>query len=1356
MFARTLILLFWLLPISATLRAQSLQFESLTIEQGLSQGMIFDILQTRDGFLWVATKDGLNRYDGYNFKIFTHNPFAPYSLSENTLVALFEDSRGLLWVATESKGVDVYDYRRGYFHHFPQVHAVAFSEGQDGDLWVVTHGALIRLAIPDAWQAALPEKADLSALVPAQKISITGLAGASERLTSIWPKEDGNFVLFSTAKHYEVSSTQNAARPLPGPVFTGEFQGAYQNGGHVWIVTDSCSVHHLYGGKTTRYVSAKGMRFGTVNIYKDGQGHTWFSFKGSLWQLEPGKPFDFSKPDWVLDQDIKCLTSDRNGNLWVGTLGYGLRKINPKRRAFHTGASSNSVWRVWRSPDGTYFWRKLTEIYTYDPKAGTHDKVSFPTLGNAWKRDMVFDRDGTIWLLSTHKNTLTETLAAYDAGGNLKQQYPFDINASYYSLLNRVRDGNFWITEAGPSLICFDTRSNRIKRFDFSQLFGEKATQVQPLAFAQDGNGDFWIGTQQGLVKCDMASGSPRFQLMQTDPDNPQGLNHNTIACLLPDPVNPGEVLWIGTKGGGINRLDIRSGRVRHFTTADGLPDMVVYGVLPGNEHAAQGLSSFWCSTNRGLAKLVFPEPLTKDEKPVITVFSAAKGLQGSEFNTQSFFKAADGELLFGGVNGLNHFFPEAVLPDTSRPPVFIVGISVNHESVNLEKRGLKTSLDCLREIRLDYDENNVSFEFAALDFTDPAQNRYRYRLVGVDDDWVETKGARFAHFAHLAPGRYEFRVQGSNGEGGWQDARNPVVVVVHPPWYRSNWAYLFYALLLTWGAWRAYQFQIQRVKVREQLAYEQRETERVKAVEQLKTNFFSNVTHEFRTPLTLMIEPLRLIMQKTKDPEVLENARLAEQNSQKLLGLVNQLLDMSKLESGQMSLELRCGNFAETVRDVFERFLPLAEKRGIKLTLRSGNSAESEKLSSVIYDASKVELVLNNLISNALKFTPENGKVEVSLAVAAPAPASTKPETPQIRLQVKDTGIGIPQEALGRIFERFYQVDGSNTRVAEGTGIGLALSKELAELMGGGILAESPVEGKGSTFTFWLPASSGPLPQTDGEERSGDPVTSPAPGVERAPGAEKPLVLVVEDNAELRRFIKTSIGEGWQIIEAADGEEGLKRAFELLPELVISDVMMPRKDGFEVCDALKNHELTAHIPVILLTAKSALESRIKGLRSGADDYLAKPFHTEELLARMENLVETRRRLRERYSQGAAAAPAREAAGEGSFPTDLDRDFVRRFILILEQHLSDENIGVEELAQKMFVSRVQLYRKLKALTNQSVTDFVRDYRLDRAMVLLKERKGMVYEVAAGVGFSSESYFSRAFKERFGIPPGQVG
>jgi signal transduction histidine kinase/DNA-binding response OmpR family regulator/ligand-binding sensor domain-containing protein len=1356
-FRQTVVLLVSSLCWCASVVAQGDVFEKITIEQGLSQGMVFDILQTRDGFLWAATKDGLNRYDGYNFKIFSYNPFDPYTLAENTATELFEDSRGLLWIATESKGLDVYDPRRGHFHHFPQLQAVAFAESQDGDLWVVTKAALIRLDIPPTWKDALPEDADLSAFASTQKVRVEDFTDPADRFISLWPKEDGNFVLFSTKKHYEVSSLKNIAWPLATPSFVGDGQGIYQNGGNVWLITPSLHIVYINNGKATQYEPANKVLKGSTTLEKDKQGRFWLSHKGSIWQLEPGKPIDFSKPDWVLDQDVKSLTSDRNGNLWVGTLGYGLRKINPKRRAFHTGVANNSIWRLWQSPQGIYYWRAHTEICTYDPKTGIHDKLAFPTMQTVWKRDMAFEEDGTIWLLDTDKKSLMETLTACDINGNLKQRFTFDINASYYSLFKRTSDGNFWITEAGPSLIYFDTRINEIKRFDFSHLFGEQAAQVQSLAFAQDGNEDFWIGTQQGLVKCGMATGTPQFQLLQTNPNNPQGLNHNAIACVLPDPVKPGEVLWIGTKGGGINCLDIQSGRVRHFTTADGLPDMVVYGILPGNEDLNKERPSLWCSTNRGLAKLAFPKQPQADEKPIITVFSATKGLQGSEFNTQSFFKTTNGELLFGGVNGLNHFFPEEVLPDTTRPPVFIVGILINYEAANLKQRGLKTSLDYLQELQLDYDENNVSFEFAALDFTDPSQNRYRYRLVGVDDDWIETKGTRFAHFAHLPPGRYEFRVQGSNGEGGWQAASNPIVVVIHPPWYRSNLAYVCYALLLAWGAWWAYKFQIRRVKEREQLAFEQRETERVKVLEQLKTNFFSNVTHEFRTPLTLMVEPLRLVLKKSKEPETLENVRLAETNSQKLLSLVNQLLDMSKLESGQMALDLRQGDLGQTVRDVFERFLPLAEKNRVKLTLRSGEDLTIfKKLSNLKYDAGKVELVLNNLISNALKFTPQG---EVSINVSK---VSSHADVENIKIQVHDSGIGIAPENLPKIFDRFYQVDGSHTRAGEGTGIGLALSKELAELMGGGITAESEV-GKGSVFTFWIPVAvgSGWLPADEANsvgltQTQADAIKPHPPStVNRPSSTELPLALIIEDNPELRQFIHKSVaGAGWQVIEASDGAEGVQKAIELLPDLIVSDVMMPYKDGFAVVDELKNHELTAHIPIILLTAKAAIDAKLKGLRIGADDYLTKPFNTEELLARMENLVETRRRLRERYGQN-TVPPVQVATDEATFLSALDRDFMHRFTLTVERHLSDENISVEDLAQKMFVSRVQLYRKLKALTNQSVTDFVRDYRLDKAKAMLKNREGNVGEVASKVGFGSESYFSRAFKERFGVSPSQV-
>lgn len=357
-----------------------------------------------------------------------------------------------------------------------------------------------------------------------------------------------------------------------------------------------------------------------------------------------------------------------------------------------------------------------------------------------------------------------------------------------------------------------------------------------------------WLGTQEGLVKCTPTAQKFDFQLIKTDSNKPDGLNNNIIACVLPTPDGR---LWLGTKGGGINILYEKTGRTRHLTTKDGLLNNVVYGILPGSR-----AGEYWCSTNRGLAKIV--APAKPEGKFAITTFTAALGLQDNEFNTHSFCKTEKGELLFGGINGLNRFFPDALRADTTPPPVMIVGVEINRQKSDIP------ALEHLRELTLQYDENNLSIEFSALDFTDPSKNRYRYRLVGVEGDWVEAGGSRFAHYAHLVPGRYEFRVQGSNGESAWSNAA-PLTVVVLPPWWRSNLAYFCYLALLVWAGWRAYRFQIGRVKEREQLAFEQREIERVKALEQLKTNFFSNVTHELRTPLTLMLEPLRRAIPRIK-----------------------------------------------------------------------------------------------------------------------------------------------------------------------------------------------------------------------------------------------------------------------------------------------------------------------------------------------------------------------------------------------------------------------------------------------------------------------------------------------------------
>lgn len=1313
------------------LKGQGIAIEKITIDHGLSQGMIFDLLETHDGFLWVATKDGLNRYDGYNFKVFTNDPFEPYSLSENEVTSLFEDSRGLLWIGLKTKGVDIYNFKTGKFHHFAinpdnvvengANDVVRFVETADGAIWLATlNGQLFRISLPEDWSAFLRKSFNLHELNPLENIPLNFQKKQPVHDLALLP--EGNVLVVSTLGLYSVSPDSKQVSSLYESLLPAEFQRFAMGGNTIWLASNT-ELLSIISGKVTVFSIPASIGLKRKILVPGKNGHVWFVVNKWLWDLEQGESINFNQPDFEFDQlPSRCVT-DKSGNLWVGTIGYGLRKITPLQQSFHTGAAGNSINRIW-AIDNQYFARINYEIRPYDPKTGIiQNKSAFLDAPNR-AINLVIEPSGDIWLLCTMEDQEYQArLRKYKAGHfeAFEQEYVFDLPLSLNDPVLSARDGSIWIAGNQCKLANFNKKTGQVSYFDYSHLFEKKVNAVRAIALVEDGSGVLWIGTQLGLVKCVSKTGSFQYTLYQAEPNNRQGLNNNFIACILPDSSDPLGALWLGTKGGGINLMNTQSGQCRHITTVNGLINNVVYGILPGEKEG-----EYWCSTNRGLARLT----RQKNGDFNISTFTVAIGLQDNEFNTYSYYKNNNGELLFGGVNGLNRFFPQEILMNTMPPQVVVVGLEINHQPAML-----KEPVEMLRTLRLSYSQNNLSFEFAALDFTDPSKNLYRYRLVGLDRDWVHLRQHRFAHFNHLEPGRYQLLLQGSNGDGPWQNAM-PLDVIILPPWWRSNLAYLCYLALLMWGIRRVYLFQIRRIKMREQLVYDHRENQRVRALEQLKTNFFNNITHEFRTPLTLMIEPLRQILPELKDPRHIEKVKLAEKNSRKLLALVNQLLDMAKLESGNMGLHQKRGNFVAFIRELFETFLPLAAKRGIALTLQlnDANIPEFE------FDADKTGVVISNLISNALKFTPADGKV--SLAIES-TPGS------HLDIIVKDTGPGIAAEEQEKIFDRFYQIDGSHTREGEGTGIGLALSREFARLMNGDLKVSS-TPGNGATFIFTLPVAFTPK-LTTSESAETPEATDIFIHNKQIVEEKSGVVLLVEDNTDLRIFIRSAIEDHWTVVEASDGEEGVKKAISLIPDLVITDLMMPRKDGYALCGELKRHELTAHIPIIMLTAKAAMDAKLKGLRFGADDYLAKPFHTAELVARMQNLVDNRRKLRELWGgyQSFANSP-----DEGAL-SNPDKEFIRKFSLLIAQHLSDETLGVEEFAKKMYISRVQLHRKLKALTGQSATDYIRDYRLERAYALIKNKEGSINEIASQVGFGNEKYFSTVFKEKYGLPPSKV-
>ncbi len=1331
-------------------------FEQLSSHEGLSQGMVFDILQSRDGFLWVATKDGLNRYDGYRFEVFSHDAFDPNSLSQNECRQLYEDSRGWLWISHPT-GMDVYQPQTGKFLptdslglHLPKLifRRYFFADLPDGHIWICVPGepnVYIFKPAENGQQAKLDSF--LISAVPAQEDGRKPSVFIGIFLT----KNDGLYVGTNAGLYhaeqvtppYRLSFVNGTASISSNSLLS---MGEVESGG--FGLMDGASIWSIREGKV---ISQKNLPE-PGNWYLAWEGKTWNGQPQNLkcWQYESlvkgadplfeiPVPTPLQKVSPALG--INKIVMDRAGVYWFATNGYGLLKWTPNKRKFQHFFPGKSFRQIKVTPNAGIF-------FTIDNLTIWEDGDFTKSRPNDWLAGLsdllrwefsAFDKDGNFWVLGSSADQQC-LLCRVDSQTKKVVKYPKPCHQMGLLLSN---NGNLLSISDDCALVSFNPQTGESTSTPFKKIEQRNIGSAFLMGtLYEDAQGVVWIYHFPGLIKAVPDGKGWKFSYFQNNPNDRSSLSDNFILSLQDDPIRPEQYLWVGTKGGGLNRLDKKTGKFRHFKTQDGLPDNVVYAVL------ADGSGHLWLSTNRGLSRF----DVVKEE---FKNFTAADGLQSDEFNQSSFLKTPDGRLIFGGINGINAFHPDSLRFNLKAPQVAITRLSVNNhwEDFRLLENGiLKRPLNVTDRIDLDYSQNLLSIEFSALDFTSPTQNHYRYRLTGVDKDWVEAGQRNSVQYANLQPGQYIFEVNGSNNDGIWSETPAKLEIVILPPWWRTKLASFLYLLAFLAGAFALYRFQINRAKLKNQLDFEHREAARLAELDRIKTDFFSNITHEFRTPLTLILEPVRQMLNEDTNGHFAQRLSLVKNNGEKMLALVNQLLDMAKLEGGKMELDLRLGDIMETIRPIFQSFAVIAKKKGIQLKMSGLLEVEA-----FYFDVGKVEKVLTNLLSNAVKFTSQGAvnveikQLEIRNSIDDQFPIS------YFQFLISDTGPGIPPDAQHHIFERFYQVDTSSTRTNEGTGIGLALTKELVELMGGTIDVESEV-GKGATFTVTLPmANRSEMREVRGEERhSGNLKIESAHSSTLAPQPSlftpHLSLLIIEDNPELRQFIQSILSSQYQVVEASNGAEGIRKAKELIPDLVISDVMMPEKDGFQVCDELKNDYLTSHIPIILLTAKTAIDSKIQGLRTGADAYLSKPFHTEELLVRIEKLIEGRRHLLEKFSHSANGHSIKKLVEE--LPI-IENEFLRKFTLILEEQLDDETLSVESLASKMFVSRVQLHRKLKALTDQSANEFVRNYRLDRALELLKNKEGNVMQVSIMVGFGNEKYFSTRFKERFGYSPSEV-
>ena len=932
------------------------------------------------------------------------------------------------------------------------------------------------------------------------------------------------------------------------------------------------------------------------------------------------------------------------------------------------------------------------------------------------------DRQGRIWITSNgDPGYFDRSMAAYT-------RYRRDKLGPHILSYLQLSNGEIWFAGA-----------EGIYKMDFEQ---EKRVLITPenkyfvWQLHQTSDGDLWAATRDGILRLREQNGAWEI-IRQYNKSNTPGLKAEEIKSIH----EQGDFLWCGSTN-GLVRLNKTTGEAFTITKQLGLPDDLVYCAIP-----AEGY--LWAPTNNGLARITLSSVIAgAPEHPEIAIFNIDDGLPHFEFNSQAFFQRKDGKIWLGTLNGVICFDPKEMAKSnpSGDKPVVLVEFSRydSHEGAPVSVNMLNP--DPANPLILRPRDLYFTASFALLDYQNPKLNQYSYKLEGFDPDWNYAGNQNTLRYTNLPAGNYTLRIRGANPNGAWSAKESATEIRVLQVWYKTWWAWAIYVLSASGLFWLVYKVRLRQVRLAYALDMEHQRSENLKSQEAFKNRFFTNITHEFRTPLTVILgiaDQLSAHRQAHSAEPRQNQLKLIKRNGENLLRLINEILDLAKLESNSLKMEYIQADILPYLRYIAESLHSLANAQNILLRVES-----SESGIVMDYDPDRILQVVHNLLSNAIKFTPSGGKVTLT------ADLVRDKDRPWLKLRVSDTGVGIPEAELPHIFERFFQASNQGNARTSGAGIGLELTRELVRAMSGEIAAESRA-GAGTVFTVTLPVRNEAEPGgMRGWEDAG--LTSATPQLHQSTTPQphnSPHLLLIEDNPDVVEYLAACLDGQYNLDFAYNGRAGIEKALESIPDLVISDVMMPEKDGFEVCDTLKNDERTSHIPIVLLTAKADVESRLAGLRRGADAYLAKPFHQEELEIILQNLFEIRKKLQAKFGDlsrnAAETAPKPTAAAPD--PEDL---FLQKLRSKIESRLSDAGLSVDDICLMMGMSHSGIHRKVTALTGRSLVLYVRAVRLNKARQLLSERQMTISEVAYETGFNDPKFFSRVFSEEFGIPPSQ--
>ena len=1330
--------MFVLLLSSWMVVAQSYQFKHLEVSDGLSNNSVNTICKDRDGFMWFGTTTGLNRYDGYTFKIYQHAENDPGSLPDNYITDIVEMPDGRFWVNTgrgyvlfdkeqdcfitdvtgfmknlESGGVPeqvfvdregntclsvagegCYRYKEGgkrlFFsyveHSLPEHGVTQIAECSDGLLLIYNTGLLVcldRATLAIKWQSD-----EIKKYIPAGKTIEFSLFVDRDNciwaysLMGIWAYDCGT-------KSWRTDLTAIWSS-RPDVIIHAVAQDIE---GRIWVGKDYDGIDVLEKetGKVTSLVAhddnGRSLPHNTIyDLYADRDGIMWVGTykKGVSYYSE--SIFKFNMYEWG---DITCIEQADENRLWLGTNDHGILLWN---------RSTGKAEPFWRDAEG---------------------QLPNPVVS------MLKSKDGKLWV-GTFNGGL------YCMNGSQIRSYKEGVGNALASnnVWALVEDdkGRIWIASLGGGLQCLEPVSGTFETYTSSNS-ALLENNVTSLCWV-DNNTLFFGTANQGVGMMDMRT--REIKKIQGQSGNVK-LSNDAVNHVYKDSRG---LVWIATRE-GLNVYDTR----RHVFL-----DLSPVAEAKGNFIAAiteDQERNMWVSTSRMVIRVTVASDGKGSYLFDSRAYNSEDGLQNCDFNQRSIKTLHNGIIAIGGLYGVNVFAPDHIRYNKMLPNVMFTGLSLFDEAVKVgQSYGgrvlIEKELNDVENVEFDYKQNIFSVSFASDNYNLPEKTQYMYKLEGFNNDWLTLPlGVHNVTFTNLAPGKYVLRVKAINSDGYVGIKEATLGIVVNPPFWMSWWAYLLYAVGLVIVLFLARYRMLKREREKFHLQQIENEVAKNEEINNMKFRFFTNVSHELRTPLTLIISPLEGMLKETTDELQSTRLQLMYRNAQRLLHLVNQLLDFRKGEMSTHQLSLSEGDIISYVHSVCNSFLLMADKKHIQFSFFSGIDTFS-----MAFDADKVGKIVMNLLSNAFKFTPEGGRVTVMIEHVAGTPDI-------LEIKIADTGIGISDVDKEHIFERFYQAGHKGVEETTGNGIGLSLVRDFVTLHEGEVKVFDNI-GMGSVFVIQFPVkhveTQVQLPEETGMP-AGDEEDKEMKEEAREETERKnfPLLLIVDDNEDFRIFMRYSLELQYRVKLAVNGKEAWEMMQEELPDLVISDVMMPQMDGNELCRLIKQDKRTAHIPVILLTARQNTEAKLEGLQTGADDYVTKPFNMTILVLRIRKLIELSRY--HRVTQGMI-----DPAPSEIVITSLDEKLIEKAIKYVEDNMSRTELSVEELSRELGMSRVHLYKKLLQITGKTPIEFIRVIRLKRAAQLLRESQLHVSEVAFEVGFNNPKYFSRYFKDEFGVLP----